>query len=86
MKEKWVVHLGDHLVLWMRNKVIHTRIGTVEMESSDSIGYTIEVESVGFGEGIGHERCRGKISRMGPGFCQAVTFTDSDESEGGADR
>lgn len=72
VKEKWIVHLGDHSVLWMRNKVIHTRMGTEEMERSDSIGYTIEEESVGFGEGIGHERCRRKTSRMSPGFYQEL--------------
>ena len=38
------------------DKVIHLRMGTVEMERSDSVQYTREAESIGCGDGIGCER------------------------------
>lgn len=54
------------------DKVIRTRMWTVEMERSDSDGYAIEVELVRFGERIECERGGVKVSRICPGFCQKL--------------
>lgn len=90
VKEKWVVQLGDYSILWMGNKVIHTRMGRVEMETSESIWY-IQSEPTGLVDRIGYERWRRKLSRMTSRFpsratwLMAVAFTASDESRGEAD-
>lgn len=51
VKEKWVVQLGDYSILWMGNKVIHTRMGRMEMERSESIWY-IQLEPTGLLTGL----------------------------------